>query len=467
MKISLPALLRIEDLTDIKVGRMQIRMHDYTQVGMNLRWQRRLMYVAALALAGYYYSSTVALVCFTLLIISETYDHILFNSVLAWTDRDRQKARVFYYHLVFSAILSTSAIMFYAIGVSHIQGTDPHFMPLFLLFAAAIFAAMNNHQMKSILNLRISSYVGAFIYIPLKDVVISGAPLRSDIWAQFFVSLFVLYFIIDCSRMFMKFYHARLRQIEMLRCEHEKAQEAYRAKTEFVATISHELRTPLTSIKGAVDILASGKADDKPDVGKNLVSLAQRNCNKLLSLVNEILDLQKAEGGQLEVNPRDIDLIPLLQETIASNETYASSFGVKLVPAFADREIRVEADPKRLSQVFANVLSNAAKFSPAGSKVRIEVNVEEEFARVSFVDEGSGLSRDDAEKVFDRFTQLDSSDTRKSGGTGLGMNISRYIMEHQGGLIDYHPNEDVGTTFFVEIPLSFTGAEDQPLLAAE
>ncbi len=437
---------------DREVDKLVQNMRDYCQVGIDLVWQRQIIFAAALALAAYYYDVWLAVAVLLLISISEIYDFWVFRRILNWTGDDPQTARRFLHLLYFGTILSASVIVMYSIGLAVLQGPTTHFMSLFFLFAAALFAAMNNHQIVPILVIRLVLYGFAFLFIPIRDIVITDAALKSELWAQLFTSVFVLFFIIDSSRNYLRFYRTQLAQMDMLRAEHEKTRIAYNAKSEFVSTMSHELRTPLTSIKGAVDLVNSGQLGALPEKASGALEVAQRNCARLLGLINEILDLQRLESGNLSFAMQKTDLRQIVSDAVSDNQPYATKLGISILPTMPEQPVWVNADQARLHQVFTNILSNAAKFSPSGSAVRVFLQINSHKVRVCFRDEGVGLSEDDAVKVFDRFTQLDSSDTRKTGGSGLGMNISKHIMEAHEGLITYSKNVGDGTTFVVELP---------------
>lgn len=438
---------------DREVDKLIRNMRDYCQVGIDLVWQRQVIFAAALALAAYYYDARLAGAVLMLIAVSELYDFWVFKKVLNWTGDDPQTAQRYLRLLYFGTLLSASVIVLYSIGLAVLQGPTTHFMSLFFLFAAALFAAMNNHQILSVLVIRLAIYGFAFLFIPIRDIVISDATLNSELWAQLFTSVFVLFFIIESSRYYLRFYRMKLAQMDLLRAEHEKTRIAYIAKTEFVSTMSHELRTPLTSIKGAVDVVQSGQLGALPEKVSSTLEVAQRNCTRLLSLINEILDLQRLENGNLSFSLQKVDLREIVSEAVSDNQPYASKLGITISFSPPEEPIWVNVDEARLHQVFSNVLSNAAKFSPPESEVMVYLKTDAEKARVCFHDEGIGLSENDAVKVFDRFTQLDSSDTRKIGGSGLGMNISKHIMEAHGGSVSYSKNSGAGTTFVVELPL--------------
>ncbi|WP_170766531.1 sensor histidine kinase [Ruegeria lacuscaerulensis] len=354
------------------------------------------------------------------------------------------------------ALINTCVIVTYSIGIAVIQGPTTHFMSLFFLFSGALFASMHSHHLMPVLIIRLAIFTAAFLFIPLRDIVLTHAPIKSELWAQFFTSVFVLTFVLDSSRSYLKFYRTQIAQMNLLREEHARSEIAYKAKSEFVSTMSHELRTPLTSIKGSVDLAASGKLGALPEKVGFVLNVAQRNCERLLSLINEILDLQSVESGKMSFSQKESNLVELVEASVAETQPYAENLGVTLKTELPQNSILVMVDKARLKQVFANILSNAAKFSPPDSDVLVLVQEGDGNARVLFRDHGIGLSVADHETVFGHFTQIDSSDSRKIGGTGLGMNISMRIMEALGGSITYTKNAGPGTTFVVELPVANT-----------
>jgi signal transduction histidine kinase len=439
--------------SDVDVSDVAQQMRDYCQIGLDLVWQRQVIFVAALGLAAFYYEVRLAVMLLFLVFVSEAFDYWLFRRVLereTWSVKPVRRSLLF---LFFSTVLSASIIASYSISIAIMQGPTTHFMSLFFLFAAALFAAMNNHQLLSAMVLRLVIYGATFLFIPIRDVVISGAPIQSELWAQLLTSIFVLFFILECSRIYLQLNNLKKIQLDELKSEHERSKIAFRAKTEFVSTMNHELRTPLTSIKGAVDMVNSGKLGELPEKAAHVLKLAQRNCDSLLSLINDILDLQSVEMNALQYDRRKIDLLKVVVDSIDDIESFAEKLDVEVVLIPTVQNISVHSDSKRLGQVFSNILSNAIKYSPAGSTVHVSMQSKGDRVSVLFSDEGVGLSQAEHERVFDMFTQVDSSDTRKIGGTGLGMNISKRIIEALGGSITYSANEMVGTTFIVEIPL--------------
>jgi PAS domain S-box-containing protein len=226
-----------------------------------------------------------------------------------------------------------------------------------------------------------------------------------------------------------------------------------RMKSEFVSTVSHELRTPLTSIRGSLGLISGGVAGQLPEAVKTLVGIAKSNCERLIRLINDILDIEKIESGKMNLDLQVIELKPLLEQALAANEGYGAAKNVSLNLQFSDDgELMVRADSDRLTQVVTNLLSNAMKFSPVDGVVEIHVACSESRVRVEVRDRGPGIPEEFRKRIFQKFSQADSSDTRQKGGTGLGLNISRAIIERLGGSIGFETRTGAGTTFFFELP---------------
>jgi PAS domain S-box-containing protein len=225
-----------------------------------------------------------------------------------------------------------------------------------------------------------------------------------------------------------------------------------RMKSEFVSTVSHELRTPLTSIRGSLGLISGGVAGQLPDAVKTLVGIAKSNCERLIRLINDILDIEKIESGKMTLDLQVMELKPLLEQALAANEGYGTAKDVSLNLHCSEEDILVRADNDRLTQVVTNLLSNAMKFSPAGGIVDIIVERVESGVRVEVRDSGPGIPEEFRKRIFQKFSQADSSDTRQKGGTGLGLNISRAIIERLGGSIGFETRTGAGTTFYFELP---------------
>jgi PAS domain S-box-containing protein len=228
--------------------------------------------------------------------------------------------------------------------------------------------------------------------------------------------------------------------------------EIERLKREFVSTVSHELRTPLTSIRGALGLVAGGAAGPLSTQAKGLLDIALKNSERLARLVNDILDIEKIEAGQLEFKMEELSVAPLLQAAVEDNRPYADGFGVALAVENGSLDARILADSDRLTQVITNLLSNAIKFSPKGETVHLVASARSNVVRIEVRDHGPGIPEEFRSRIFGRFQQADSSDTRQKGGTGLGLAITRLIVEQLGGTIGFETELGRGSTFWVELP---------------
>lgn len=223
-------------------------------------------------------------------------------------------------------------------------------------------------------------------------------------------------------------------------------------KSEFVSVVSHELRTPLTSIAGSLGLLAGGAAGKIPDRAKKLVDIAQSNSARLVRLINDILDIEKIEAGKMAFDIRPLPLAPLIAQGVQANAAFASGLGVAIRVDRIAAEVAVRADEDRLMQVLTNLLSNAAKFSPQGSTVRVKVTPGTATHRISVADSGPGIPEAFRDRIFQKFAQADASDTRAKGGTGLGLSIVAELVERMDGKVSFESAEGEGSTFFVDLP---------------
>ena len=233
-------------------------------------------------------------------------------------------------------------------------------------------------------------------------------------------------------------------------------------KTEFVSTVSHELRTPLTSIRGSLGLITGGIAGQLPDAAMKLITIAKNNCERLIRLINDILDIEKIESGKMQLNLEPMALMPLMVQAIAANEGYGLANNVSLTLHCDEPDLQVNIEADRLNQIVTNLLSNALKFSPTGGTVEVHVAKAGLGVRVEVRDHGPGIPEEFRTRIFQKFSQADSSDTRQKGGTGLGLNISRAIVERMGGTIGFDTRLGEGTTFFFELPLWQMPAAEAP-----
>jgi signal transduction histidine kinase len=237
--------------------------------------------------------------------------------------------------------------------------------------------------------------------------------------------------------------------------EHTKTLD--RLKSEFVAVVSHEIRTPLTSVKGAVELLADPRYFPNNEQQTKLLTIAHANAERLLVLINDILDFSKLESASLPMSLERSSLAPVVQQAVHNLRTLIEErrirIEVRVSPALPDLFI----DSSRVAQVLTNLLSNAIKFSPPGGEVTVAAEPLDGEVRVSVRDLGEGISAEDLPKLFKKFTQIDSSATRKAGGTGLGLVICKGIVEQHGGKIWVESVSGDGSTFFFTLPYADRG----------
>ena len=230
--------------------------------------------------------------------------------------------------------------------------------------------------------------------------------------------------------------------------------ELDRIKSEFIATVSHELRTPLTSIRGSLGLVSGGAAGVLPEQAARLIDVAYRNTDRLTRIVNDILDAEKLGCGQMSLELTRQSLAALVEQAVEENHGYSRSHQVRFVILAPLPQVMVMADANRILQVLANFLSNAAKFSPAEATVDIGMAVDGTNVRVSVTDHGPGVPAAFRDRIFERFSQADTSDSRRKGGTGLGLTIAKALIERMQGTIGYTTHAGFGTTFFFDLPVS-------------
>lgn len=228
--------------------------------------------------------------------------------------------------------------------------------------------------------------------------------------------------------------------------------EAERLKKEFTSTLSHELRTPLTSIIGALQLINSGAFGNLDAEVAELTAVAERNAQRLLDLITDILDIERIDSGRFSLQPEDIALDELIQESLVLNRAFAERFGVRLALRTEPPRVFVHADRRRLLQVMTNLISNAAKFSPEGGEVELSASCADARVVVSVEDRGPGIPEEFRGRIFSRFAQADSALTRKKGGTGLGLAICKRLIEMMGGEISFADRDGGGTSFFFALP---------------
>jgi PAS domain S-box-containing protein len=225
-------------------------------------------------------------------------------------------------------------------------------------------------------------------------------------------------------------------------------------KDEFVSTVSHEIRTPLTSIKGSLDLISKQAAGQVPHAVTPLLEVAQRNAQRLLRLINDLLDVQQFASGKMQFQLREIEVRRFLQRAVSDNQPYAHQFDVRLELHDPEDDIRIHADADRLMQVMNNLISNAVKFSPKGGTVFIGAERADALVRFAVRDQGPGIPEEFRQRVFERFAQAEQSSDKKVYGSGLGLNIARSIVMHHRGEMSFETETGQGTTFHFTLPVS-------------
>jgi signal transduction histidine kinase len=234
-----------------------------------------------------------------------------------------------------------------------------------------------------------------------------------------------------------------------------------RLKDEFVSTVSHELRTPMTSIAGSLGLLVGGAVGALPAPATRLLGIAHANCQRLVRLLNDILDIQKLEAGRVVFDLKRIEVRSMVEQTVEAMRGFAENYGVRLRISDESVIAAVNADPDRLTQVVTNLLSNAIKFSPPKQEVLISIVQREGNVIISVQDHGSGIPDDFKPHIFEKFAQADGTDARLKSGTGLGLSIVKQIVVRLGGQVSFDNAPDHGTIFHVELPI--WGATGSPV----
>jgi len=222
-----------------------------------------------------------------------------------------------------------------------------------------------------------------------------------------------------------------------------------RMKSEFISIASHELRTPMTSIKGSVDLILSGFAGEITADSQELLEIAQKSCDRLIRLINDILDLSKIEAGQVKLNLARMELAEVVRRSVRGVKQLADQAQVTLKVEEPPNLPSVEVDKDRIEQVVTNLLSNAIKFAPSQSTVTVELAKVDGCVQCSVVDQGCGISEKDLPKVFGKFQQVGE---KRKGGTGLGLAITQALVQEHHGKIWVESQMNVGTRFIFRLP---------------
>lgn len=251
-----------------------------------------------------------------------------------------------------------------------------------------------------------------------------------------------------------------------------KLEKLERLKSDFISIVSHELRTPLTPIKNSLDIILKGFAGEVSDQTKKFVDMAKRNADRLSDIINDLLDLSKVEAGKMEFKFKKKSVIPALEYVKTTFEPMARTKNINLVLSGAENIPNLYIDSKRVEQVISNLVSNAIKFTPENGQVKILYEVVsykellhidlyeqilsedyDKYVKISVIDSGIGIKKENISKIFDKFQQIENSLSREVGGTGLGLPIAKQLTQAHQGVIWLDSELEVGTSFMVAIPV--------------
>ncbi|MEE4212295.1 MAG: HAMP domain-containing sensor histidine kinase [Parvularcula sp.] len=445
---------QVFSLRQVPTERLLKQLRDYELSGRALFWQKQGMYLSSGLLAGFYYDLFVAIIFFAFMQLAELLEVLVARRLRLAGELGRRDVERFHTQYLRVAAFGAVVVSFFALTIASYEPLATHFTPLFYLFAAGLFASINNNQLPVVLAVSCGIYAMAFIAIPIGDLIVTRPDLSSRLWLQLATVLVVLFFIFECGRSCLYLYRRALDQLEQLRDERDRARDAYELKSQFVSTVSHELRTPLTSILGSLSLLKSPAFTNMPKERDEVIDLAYRNSRRLADLIDDLLDLQKIESSQMQYKFGSLDVGRATKDMISLMTGYQAQKGVTF---HFDAEVGLKnarADRMRFEQVLKNLLSNAVKFSHPGGKVVVRAKNDDNCVLIEVIDQGVGIPENSEDLVFGKFTQVDASDRRTHQGTGLGLAIAEQIVKAHGGSLTYRSALGEGTSFDLRIPLA-------------
>ena len=226
----------------------------------------------------------------------------------------------------------------------------------------------------------------------------------------------------------------------------EKLEELDEIKTKFFTNVSHEFRTPLTLIIGYVQQIVDKNKDENIT---NELSILRRNSKKLLELINQLLDFSKLSSGKMKLETMPYNLVELIKSIMLTFSPFADRKNISFTLKTSSDEVVVYVDKEKFDKILTNIFSNAFKFTPEFGKIDVSISEEKKLAVITIVDTGIGISKEKADRIFDRFYQADSSSTREQEGTGIGLSLAKELVELHKGKIEVESEEGKGTTFYI------------------
>ena len=286
---------------------------------------------------------------------------------------------------------------------------------------------------------RLSDYPATLSIVTPRDYI------RSEWWQRINVAVYLALFLL--SGALAVYFYLRMRH---LKWQEDEARLA-RMQSEFVSVVSHELRTPITSIRGSLGLLLGGVAGELPEQAHKLIEIAHNNSLRLSKLVNDILDMEKLSLGKVQLSMQQVDLRQLANQALESIGGYCNKLHVQVRAEIPEQVLWVQADGERLIQVMLNFLSNAAKFSNPGQTILLRLSETQHTFLLEVIDSGKGIPDEFKQKIFEPFSQEDTSSTRSQEGTGLGLLICKILIERMGGEIGFRSDAGAGSVFWFSL----------------
>jgi len=437
-------------------------IHEVINDSVDRVWRRIVMYCGGYGLAAYYYDFTVAVICFAISLAAEIVDCTICVRLRRIDGNDQATLIKKRNWIIFSSLLCSSSIVLASYLIASSNPIGFQLLPLFFIFAAALYAVMNNHQIFAAMTVRLAIYGLAALIVAVRQLVIDAPSVESHLWVQFAMVFFIYYLIVDCAINYRRAYVERMRQIEELDVARNLAETATNNKDEMVSALAHDLRTPLNAMLVSAQILETSGLNEKQNEYAQTVVASGWYMNRLLS---DILDAEQLSSGQMSISYVDANLRDIIQELLTLHCREAQAKGLAFSHSIAsDFPEALMIDPVRIRQVLNNLLSNAVKFTVQGS-ISVDAQFDGDFVSIQVKDTGPGIARENIERSFGRFSQIqDSGGINQIRGSGLGLWISRRLMRLMEGELTAESVVGEGSIFTmrfyaqpVDLPLQQTG----------